>query len=274
MSQFDDWVSDFPVAEAQFKQVLQRLLNYGVVYRDESIVEAEIYDVFVRCEEQVIEYLSLLDVNVVHDRSTRFVRLLPPGGKAPGVEVIGEGQRSTLKDSLSNDEVSALLVLRLQYETGLRAGDVNERGDVTQTLEGFSLALRSALDITLPSGVAERKNLFRRLRRMRVISVNLDELDSMNCWFVIRPTITAFVTDAVLREIMGETESDDVAIVSPDDEFTVDNSDHLNDDVSVDEGVSSPKLSDDDRLQGVTEDEDDSVLEPALVSEHQSSIFD
>lgn len=274
MSQFDDWVADFPVAETQFKQVLQRLLNYGVVYRDESIVEAEIYDLFVRCEEQVIEYLSLLDVNVVHDRSTRFVRLLPPGGKAPGVEVIGEGQRSTLKDSLSNDEVSALLVLRLQYETGLRAGDVNERGDVTQTLEGFSLALRSALDMTLPSGVAERKNLFRRLRRMRVISVNLDELDSMNCWFVIRPTITAFVTDAVLREIMGETDCDDVEVAASADEPIADETDSLSDSVISDDGARTVKVADNDGSQSVTEDEDDHLHEPVLVSEHQSSIFD
>jgi len=208
MSLFEDWIEAFPVAESQFKQVLQRLMNYGVVYRDESIVEAEIYDLFVRCEEAVCEYLSLIDVNVIHDRSIRFVRLLPPGGKAPGVEMIGETGRSILKDTLSNDEVAALLVLRLQYETGLRSGDVNDRGDVTQTLESFSLALRSALDIVMPSGVAERKNLFRRLRRLRVISVNLDELDTMNCWFAIRPTITSFVTNEVLSTLLGESHTD------------------------------------------------------------------
>ncbi len=188
----------------QFKALLQRLLNTGVLARAESTVELELYDVFIRCKDEVEDYLSLLDIQVVHDPDAHFVRLAPPGSEVPGVESEFSARSSAFRQTLSQEEIDVLLVLRVQYENGLRSGELNEHGDVIQTYEGFSLALYNILGRRLAITVTERKHLFRRLRQLRTVSLNLDDLDDLSGWFTIRPVICSYVSEQVLDELASE----------------------------------------------------------------------
>ena len=64
---------------AEFKELLIRLLNYGVLCRGESQTEQLLYDRFMRIKDLVSEYLNLIDVRLFHDERFEYVRLYPPG---------------------------------------------------------------------------------------------------------------------------------------------------------------------------------------------------
>ena len=70
----------------ELSELLIRLLDYGVICRDESQVEQQLYDRYLRLEEIVSDYLELLGVRVQHDKRFQFIRLYPPGAQIPGVQ--------------------------------------------------------------------------------------------------------------------------------------------------------------------------------------------
>jgi hypothetical protein len=54
----------------------------------------------------------------------------------------------------------------------------------------------------------ERRQLFRRLRQLRLVQYNSeDDMDSEESWLSIQPAITSFVTDEVLRSLMGDDDA-------------------------------------------------------------------
>jgi len=280
MNLFEQYVSrELTVPMAQFKSVLQRLLNSGVMARSESAVEAELYDVFVRCEEEVAEYLSLLDIQVVHNRRSQFVRLIPPGATAPGVEQEFNAKSSAFRQPLTQEEIDVMLVLRTQYEAGLRAGDINERGDITQSYESFSLALFNLLGRRLPQGVTERRQLFRRLRQMRIVAMNMDDVDTLRGWFSIRPTITSYVGDEVLQELsalLEQSENSDALVVADHAEEEGEAADQETMDTDQSD-ITAPSSHDDDELEH--EDDVDGVAAadeeaPVVVEQYEEkSVF-
>src|SRR3990167_2859032 len=69
-----------------FTELLIRLMDYGVICRDESQVEADLYDRYLRIEPLIEDYLSLLGVRIQHERRFCFVRLYPPGARVPGLQ--------------------------------------------------------------------------------------------------------------------------------------------------------------------------------------------
>ena len=69
----------------EFTELLIRLLDYGVLCRDESAVEQRFYDRFVQCEVLVEDYLAMLALRLDHNRRFGFVRVFPPGAQVPGM---------------------------------------------------------------------------------------------------------------------------------------------------------------------------------------------
>jgi len=100
-----------------------------------------------------------------------------------------------------------VLVLRSQYDKALREGQVDEQGCVLVSLESLSIALKNLLGRSLPEQLTERKNLFRRLRQLRLIQLaNEDVLDSSEFWLKVRPMIMSYVSDDVLSGLLSEDE--------------------------------------------------------------------
>ena len=59
--------------------------------------------------------------------------------------------------------------------------------------------MKNLLKRSLPDNQTERKNLFKRLRQLRLVHFNSDmDLDSAESWLRIQPAITSFVNDDVL----------------------------------------------------------------------------
>lgn len=198
----------------ELRELLVRLLNYGVVCREENQTERELYDRFLRVEELARELLNLYGIAVHLDRRFEYLRLLPPGSQLPGMEGAPEQAfGGSLRARLSQNEVALLLVLRVQYDKALREGKLDERGFVTESFESLGIAMKNLLGRPLPDKITERKRLFQRLKQLRLIEYLQDEdIDSSESWLRIHPMIVDFVgADALaaLEEGLSEIESDE-----------------------------------------------------------------
>jgi hypothetical protein len=204
----------------ELSELLIRLLDYGVICRDESQVEQQLYDRYLRLEEIVADYLELIGVRVQHDKRFQFIRLYPPGAEIPGVQDEPNAIQSPgLRMRLNQNEVALILVLRAQYDKALREGQVDEQGCVMVSLESLSIAIKNLLKRTLPENMTERKQLFRRLKQLRLIQIaNEDRLDDGDMWMRIRPMIMSYVSEQVLADLMenenraAEDSSDDAVV--------------------------------------------------------------
>jgi hypothetical protein len=188
--------------QRDFSELLVRLLDYGVICRDESQIEQQLYDRYIRLEALVAEYLSLIGVRVQHDRRFQFVRLFPPGAQVPGMEEPLQAGGQALRLKLNQQEVALILVLRAQYDKALREGQVDEQGCVMVSFESLSIAMKNLLKRTLPEQLTERKQLFRRLKQLRLVQLaNEEQLADGDVWLRIRPMIMSYVSDDVLSEL-------------------------------------------------------------------------
>lgn len=194
------------LSQRDFSELLVRLLDYGVVCRDESQIEQQLYDRYLRLEELIGDYLSLLGIRIQHDRRFQFVRLYPPGAQVPGM--VDDPQNTgaqAFRSRLNQNEVALILVLRAQYDKALREGMVDEQGCVMVSLEALSIAMKNLLKRTLPENLTERKALFRRLKQLRLVQIaNEDTLTDGDMWLRVRPMIMSYVSDQVLSELMED----------------------------------------------------------------------
>ena len=187
----------------EFSELCLRLLNNGVLCRAENQVEQQLYDRFLRIEALVKDYLQLMGMQLLHDRRFAYIRLYPPGANLPGMEdsetsSFGGGLRARLRQ----DEVALLLVLRLQYDKALREGQLDDAGFVTESLESIGIAMRNLLNRSLPDKLTERRQVFHRLRQLRLIEFRQeDSIDSAESWIRIHPMIVTFVNDDALDTI-------------------------------------------------------------------------
>lgn len=201
------------VTVAEFKELVIRLMNYGVLCRDESQTEQQLYDRYLRIADWVDDYLALSGVRLYHDSRFGYLRLYPPASRVPGMEDEEESAfGGSLRARLGQQEVALVLVLRIQYDKALREGNVDEYGYVAESIESLSIALKNILGRTLPETKTERRHLFQRLRQLRLIHYRQEEeLDSGEAWLKIHPMIVSFVNDEALVAL-----EDDAATSGPD----------------------------------------------------------
>ncbi|HMM77114.1 MAG TPA: DUF4194 domain-containing protein [Gammaproteobacteria bacterium] len=188
------------VAPEQLQELLVRLLNYGVLVRDDSQIARELYDRFARIEELVTEILALQAIQLHHDRRFEYVRLYPPGSRTPGMDYAEEQAfGGSLRARLTQHEVAVVLVLRAQYDKAVREGKIDGHGYAAEPLEAIGLAMKKWLNRSLPERLSDRREVFRRLRKLRLIEYREDEdLDQAEAWIRIHPMIVDFVgTDAI-----------------------------------------------------------------------------
>lgn len=205
----EDALQDQGVSLNEFSELALRLMNQGVLCRDASQTEAELYDRYVRIEHLLEEYLGLMGIRIVHEPRFNWLRLYPPGASVPGLEDQESAFGGGLRQRLSQDEVALVLVLRAQYDKALREGQVDENGYVADSLESLSIALKNLLGRSLPDKLTERQRLFQRLRQLRLIEFSSqDALDSGESWLRIHPMIVHFVSDDVLQGLKATPPSE------------------------------------------------------------------
>jgi hypothetical protein len=196
-------LKDFSITMDEFSELVIRLLDYGVINRDESLVETRLYDRYLQITELIEDYLSILKVKIQHDKKFCFVRLYPPGAVVPG---LADDEHSAFNSGFrvrpSQQEVAVILTLRVEYEKSLREGQIDDNGCALLSVEGLAIAMKNLLKRSLPESQGERKTTFRHLRQLRLIQYNSEaDLDSADSWISIQPAISSFVSDDVLSEL-------------------------------------------------------------------------
>jgi len=196
----------------EFRELTIRLLNYGVLCRDESQTEQQLYDRYLRIADLVQDYLHIMDITVFHDRRFEYLRLYPPGSQTPGMEEADTSAfAGSLRNRLSQSEVAMVLVLRLQYDKALREGQVDDKGYVTESVEALSIAMKNVLARSLPEKLTERKQLFIQLRRLRLIEFRSEEdLLGGEAWLKIHPMIVSFVNDDAVQALATATTPENI----------------------------------------------------------------
>lgn len=198
----DNQLNERGVSPEAFSELMIRLLDRGVVCRDESQREANLYDRYLQVTELVEDYLSVLRIRVLHEPRFNLLRIFPPGAEVPGLADSEDSFSSGLRERLSQQEVALILVLRAEYDQALREGQVDEFGQVMLSLEALNLSCRNLLGRSLPEQQGERKALLRRLRQLRLIRSPSDAaLDEGEAWLTIRPGIISLVTDSALAQL-------------------------------------------------------------------------
>ncbi len=203
-----------------WRTLIQRLLDYGVLCRDESQVEADIYDHFVRIKPLVDDYLSLMGVRFQHDIHFHFVRIIPPGARLPGVDDENdEPYKGGFRQRLTQHEIALILVLRAEYDKALREGAIDDQGCVALPQESLALAMKNLLRRTLPENIGERKQLFQRLRQLRLIHYAQDaDFETSESWIKIRPLIVNLVTNEWLEKIRTDVNAQSALLAEQDSE--------------------------------------------------------
>jgi len=205
LNKIDQLLEKEGVSLNEFSELTIRLMDYGVICRDESQVEQTLYDRYLRIEQLIQDYLSLMGIRIQHDRRFQFIRCFPPGAQVPSMDDQEQPFNGGLRAKLNQNEVAVVLVLRSQYDKALREGQVDEQGCILISLESLSIALRNLLGRSLPEQLTERKHLFRRLRQLRLIQLaNEDILDNSEFWLQVRPMIMSYVSDDVLSSLLHD----------------------------------------------------------------------
>ncbi|MFD1217827.1 MULTISPECIES: DUF4194 domain-containing protein [Microbulbifer] len=202
------------LSRSEFSELLVRLLDYGVICRDESNVETLLYDRFQRCESLIREWIAPLGLRLQHDTRFQFIRVYPPGAEVPGMADQEEPHHGGFRARLTQQEVAAILVLRVEYDKSLREGQVDDHGCVALTLEALELGLRNLLKMSLPDKLAERKQLLKKLRQLRLIQFNGEDSEAAaETLLRVRPTIAQFVSESALQQLLESGEGDNVSPV-------------------------------------------------------------
>ena len=199
----DEALAQCRVTRSEFSELLVRLLDYGVICRDESNVETLLYDRFQRCEPLIREWLAPLGLRLQHDSRFQFIRVYPPGAEVPGMPDQEEPHHGGFRARLTQQEVAAILVLRVEYDKSLREGQVDDQGCVALSLEALELGLRNLLKMSLPDKLAERKQLLKKLRQLRLIQFAGEDSDAVaETLLRVRPTIAQFVSESALQQLL------------------------------------------------------------------------
>jgi hypothetical protein len=203
----------------ELRELLVRLLNYGILSRDESQTERELYDRFLRIEEPVREVLELFGIGLQLDHRFEYLRLLPPGTQIPGMEGAAEQAFSgSLRARLTQQEVALLLVLRVQYDKALREGKLDEQGYVAESFESLGIAMKNLLGRPLPDKITERRRLFQRLKQLRLIDFRQEEdIDNGESWLRIHPMIVDFVCEGALGALQTGISDEEKASTNEED---------------------------------------------------------
>ena len=187
----------------EFSELINRLLNYGILSRQQNQKEQTLYDRYLRISGLVDNYLSVMDIAVFHDEKFEYLRLYPPGSIVPGLEE-QESYTGGLRIKLKQSEIVLVLILRIQYDKAIREGRVgiDEQGYVTEKLESITIAMKEILNRQLPKNLVERHELFSKLRQLRLIDYNKETIDQVQEALIkISPIITSFVNDDALAAL-------------------------------------------------------------------------
>ena len=183
----------------RLREIITRLLAYGVIVRDEDRIEQLLYDDARRVETMLEEYFDVAGLLLHHDVTNQFYRLYAPGAVVDGLPKDIYEPVPSLRARVSPDFVAAALALRFIYQNKLANGDIQPQGEALIGFEELAITLQTQLKRPLPASASEKKSLLAELRRHRLLSyASSFSIEDEDALLAIRPIILGVVSNDAL----------------------------------------------------------------------------
>lgn len=192
-------LADSNISFERFRELLTRLMAYGVLVRDEDRTEQQLYDDARRVQGLLSDYFEVAGLYLHHDASGQYFRLYAPGAVVDGLPEDANEPVPALKARVSADFVAAALALRFLYQEKLNQGHIGTNGEALVSFDDVAVTLQTQLKRQLPTGNGERLALLKELKRHRLLrfSATFDIADE-DAYMAVRPTILGIVSNEAL----------------------------------------------------------------------------
>lgn len=187
-----------------FQMVTTYLLEYGVICREDSEKEKRYYDYFVRLESIIIDYLNLININVVRDEDLESIRLYAPGSPTPENLQIDE-VKSSMSMSFNSEESAYLIALALLYHERLMKGEIESDATIEVDMVDFNIAL-SVIGVTANENKTVREEALKTLQRVRVVKFVSGVLVDEDKPLIVRPYINQIVLPEIIQPFIDNQE--------------------------------------------------------------------
>lgn len=183
----------------RFREIINRLMAYGAIVREEDRVEQLLYDDARRVEGLVEEYFDIAGFRLHHDSNNQFYRLYVAGAVVDGLPEDTLEPTPSLRARVSPDFVAMALSLRFLYQNKLNTGDIQPQGEALVSFEEIAATMQTQLKRPLPNSMGDKMALLAELKRHRLLSYTAEFLISdEDALLAIRPTILGIVSNDAL----------------------------------------------------------------------------
>ncbi|MNL33393.1 hypothetical protein D3C87_1553030 [compost metagenome] len=183
----------------RFREIINRLMAFGAIVREEDRVEQLLYDDARRVEGLLEEYFDIAGFRLHHDSNNQFYRLYVAGAVVDGLSEDDLEPTPSLRARVSPDFVAMALALRFLYQNKLNTGDIQPQGEALVSFEEIAATMQTQLKRPLPNGIVDKMTLLAELKRHRLLSYTAEfSISDEDALLAIRPTILGIVSNDAL----------------------------------------------------------------------------
>lgn len=187
------------IKRERLREILARLMAYGIIVRDEDRTEQLLYDDARRIESLLEEYFDIAGFRLHHDSANQFYRLYAAGAVVDGLPEDVYEAAPSLRARVSPDFVAMALALRFLYQNKLNTGEVQPQGEVLISFEEIAATMQTQLKRLLPSSIGDKMALLAELKRHRLLSYTAEfAISDEDALLAIRPTILGIISNDAL----------------------------------------------------------------------------
>jgi hypothetical protein len=183
----------------RFREIINRLMAYGAIVREEDRIEQLLYDDARRVEGLLEDYFDVAGFRLHHDSNNQFYRLYVAGAVVDGLPEDILEPTPSLRARVSPDFVAVALALRFLYQNKLNTGDIQPQGEALVSFEEIAATMQTQLKRPLPNGIGDKMALLAELKRHRLLSYTAEfSISDEDALLAIRPTILGIVSNDAL----------------------------------------------------------------------------
>lgn len=195
-----------------FQNITTYLLENGIICREDSQKEEKYYDNFLRLESIIIDYLNLININVIHDEDLLSIRLYAPSSAYPNSFEVDD-VKSSMSLSLTSEESAYLIALAILYDQKFNDGQVLDDACVEIELAEFNAALASYLSYSANENKSIRDDSLRTLKKLKVIKFSKGVFENEDTPLLVRPYIKQIILPDMLEPFLennGQIDNDEI----------------------------------------------------------------
>jgi len=199
LSQINEQLALANVKPDRFREIINRLMAYGAIVREEDRVEQLLYDDARRVEGLLEDYFDIAGFRLHHDSNNQFYRLYVAGAVVDGLPEDILEPTPSLRARVSLDFVAVALALRFLYQNKLNTGDIQPQGEALVSFEEIAATMQTQLKRPLPNGTGDKMAVLAELKRHRLLSYTAEfSISDEDALLAIRPTILGIVSNEAL----------------------------------------------------------------------------